>query len=363
MPEGQPLPRPGLLPRPDPAPAATCRTEGFGRVRTDQLGRRPRRHRRTAARGDRHPRRRGRAAVQRRRQPEPVVDDGHQRSVLRPHGCLEARPGDLRADRRPRHAHDERLRSRHGRARTRTLAADHPVGDEHQADQPTPLADDRDSPRARCAPRRHRPDPNADCRRDRRDTRRSVHPTAAGHRHRHDALDDARHHPRRPHQRRLDRRAHDRIRRTSRCRRRLDAPASSDRHRCRRRRHRTTGDRLRDRPASRDPHADRCRAPRERCDVLPHARLPAGAHRCVGRARRWNREERRLVQRCPRRRRRVHAPRPRACRRPQRTPHAEHEPSRRDPHVAARRRERRSGRARADQLELQPARHRAATRS
>ena len=43
----------------------------------------------------------------------------------------------------------------------------------------------------------------------------------------------------------------------------------------------TLADDVRHDPPGRDPHADRCRAPRERGDVLPHARLPAGAGRRV----------------------------------------------------------------------------------
>ena len=52
---------------------------------------------------------------------------------------------------------------------------------------------------------------------------RPVHPAAAGHRHRDDAGDDARHHPRRPGRSRLGRRSHPRVRRTGRARHRLDA--------------------------------------------------------------------------------------------------------------------------------------------
>ena len=71
----------------------------------------------------------------------------------------------------------------------------------------------------------------------------------------------------------VGRRPHARLRRARRPRRRLDARAG-------RRRsaaldaddHRGAGPRLRHDPPGRDPHADRRRAPRERGDVLPHAR-------------------------------------------------------------------------------------------
>ena len=49
----------------------------------------------------------------------------------------------------------------------------------------------------------------------------------------------------------------------------------------------------------------RRRTPRERRDVLPHARVPAGPDRSLGRTRRWDRQERRVLQRCARRRHRV----------------------------------------------------------
>ena len=153
------------------------------------------RDRHPAARRDRHARLRSRAAVLRRRQPEPPVDDGAERTVLRVHGGVADRPQHLRADRRRRAPDDQRQRSGDGRARTRTLQADPAVGDEHQAHQPAPVADHREGPRQRCPHRRDRPDPNADRRGDRRRARRPVHPAVPRHRHRDDAGDDARHHP------------------------------------------------------------------------------------------------------------------------------------------------------------------------
>ena len=112
----------------------------------------------------------------------------------------------------------------------------------------------------------------------------------------------------------MDRRAHARLRRAARGGRRLDpgtgrarSPGSTPtsielaRHR------------LRDDPTGRDPHDHRRRAPRERRDVLPHARLPARADRCLGRTRRRHRQERRVVQRRPHRRAGVHPTRPRGA--------------------------------------------------
>jgi hypothetical protein len=285
MSEGQPLPRPRVLLRPDPVPDATGRAEGIGNVRAGDLGRRARRNRSATAWGDRDARCRGGAAVLRRRQPEPAVDDGHQREVLRPHGCLEARAGDLWADGRTRDAHDERVRTGHGCVGTRACASDHPLGNQHEAHQPPPVADDRGRPRPRRPAGRDRPDPYADRRRDRRIAWRSLRPAPARHRHRDDAGDDARDHPRRADERRVDRPAHERLRRTAHRRRRLDTGSCGVGHRRRRHRHRATRPRVRDGPARRHPHPDRRRTPRERGDVPPNARLPASAHRRMGRAR------------------------------------------------------------------------------
>ena len=62
--------------------------------------------------------------------------------------------------------------------------------------------------------------------------------------------------------------------------------ASGGRVRRRCRRDRRPRPRVRHHPPGGDPHADRRRAPRARGDVLPHAGLPAGAHRRVARSRR-----------------------------------------------------------------------------
>ena len=69
----------------DPAPAAPGRAEGRGRVRADLVGRRARPRSPTACTPSIDaPRRRGDPAVQRRRQPEPAVDDGPRRPLLPP---------------------------------------------------------------------------------------------------------------------------------------------------------------------------------------------------------------------------------------------------------------------------------------
>ena len=67
-------------------------------------------------------------------------------------------------------------------------------------------------------------------------------------------------------------------------------------------------------------------------DVLPHARLSARADGCLGRTRRRHRQECRVVQRRPHRRRHVHPPGSRAGRGTSRTADVEHEPARRHPH-------------------------------
>ena len=161
----------------------------------------------------------------------------------------------------------------------RHTPADPAVGHQHPAHQPPPLADDRGGPRRRGAGRRHRPDPH-DHRRGPADEFIQPLPgtdialmLAMMHVLIRDGLVE----------RRVDRRAHARVRRARRPRRRLDAGAGRARSAAstptsiERARHR-----LRHDPPGRDPHADRRRAPRERGDVLPHARLPAGARRRLG---------------------------------------------------------------------------------
>ena len=73
----------------------------------------------------------------------------------------------------------------------------------------------------------------------------------------------------------------------------------------RRRRDPRARPRVRHHTSGRDPHVDRRRAPRARGDVLPHARLPAGPDRRVARPRRWPDAQRRLVAGPARRRRRA----------------------------------------------------------
>ena len=236
------------------------------------------------------------------------------------------------------HADDERQRPRHGRARARTLPAHPAVGHQHQAHQPPSVADHRDGPLQRRPHRGDRPDPHRDGRGHRCRPRRPVHPALPRHRHRDDAGDDARHHPRRADERRMDRRAHARLRRVARGGRRLDPRAGGRGQRRRGRHDHLARRRLRDDPTGRDPHDHRRRAPRERRDVLPHARLPARAHRCLGRTRRRHRQERRVVQRrAHRRRQRSSAPTSGAIDGRPRTADVEHEPARRHPHRPARR--------------------------
>ena len=116
-------------------------------------------------------------------------------------------------------------------ARSRALEADPPLGNQHPPHEPSPVAGDRARSRRRRAARRDRPDPHDDRRRS-----RPVRPAATRHRRGDDAGDDARHHRRRADRRRLDRRAHARVRRARRARRRLDARARRGGMRCRRRR-------------------------------------------------------------------------------------------------------------------------------
>ena len=93
-------------------------------------------------------------------------------------------------------------------------------------------------------------------------------------------------------------RAHRRLRRPRRARRRVDARARArEVVRPRRRRHRDAGHAVRHHPPGRDPHARRRRAPRARGDVLPHAHLPARARRRVARPGRRLRAQRRRVER------------------------------------------------------------------
>ena len=222
------------------------------------------------------------------------------------------------------------------------------VGHQHAAHQPPPVAGDRAGPRQRRATGRDRPDPHPHRRRG-----RPVHPAAARHRHGDDAGDDAGHHRRGAGRRRMDRRAHARLRRARRPRRRLDARAGRGRVRRRRRRDRDPRPRVRHHPPGRDPHADRCRAPRARGDVLPHAGMPAGADRCVARSRRRADAQRRIVAGPARRRRRARPARPA---RRARAAHAQHEPAGRDPARRA------AAGAGDDRVELQPARDRAQRR-
>ena len=88
-----------------------------------------------------------------------------------------------------------------------------------------------------------------------------------------------------------------------------------------------TGQRVRHDPPGGDPFADRCRAPSQRRDVLPHAGRAARARRRVARRRRRAVAERRHVSRRPHRRQGARPARP--ARRP-RAAVAQHEPARRD---------------------------------
>ena len=177
--------------------------------------------------------------------------------------------------------------------------ADHPVGHQHQADQPAPLADHRRGPRRRRAGRRHRPDPH-----DRPPTTADwfIQPLpgtdialmlAMMHVLIRDGLTDNSGSP------------------TTRSASTSWPRTSPSGHRTRRRdlrragrRHRAVGDVVRHDPPGGDPHADRRRAPRERGDVLPHPGLPSGAGRRVARPRRRPRPLDRRVDRIGRRRQR-----------------------------------------------------------
>ena len=85
---------------------------------------------------------------------------GTQQPLLQPHRSKPSRPRDLRPDRRRRRVDDERLEPGHGPARDPPRQADHPLGDEHQAHQPPPVADHRGGPRRRRQGRRDRSDPD-----------------------------------------------------------------------------------------------------------------------------------------------------------------------------------------------------------
>ena len=158
------------------------------------------------------------------------------------------------------------------------LEADHPVGHQHPAHQPPPVADHRGGPRRRRAGRRA----STRSARMTADGRRLVHPAAARHRHRLDAGDDARPDPRRPHRQAVGRRSHARLRRARPRTSPSGRPSAPPRHAASRPpTSRSWPTMYGTDPPGGHPHADRRRAPRERGDVLPHARLPAGARRRV----------------------------------------------------------------------------------
>ena len=196
VPQGQPLPRPRVQPGSHPHAVAPHRPQGGRRVRPDDVGRRPDDGRRRAAPGHRHVRRRGRAPLQQCRQPEPAVGDGHRRTLLPPPRRDPARPRPVWPDRRRRRVDDQRHRAHPRSAGAAPQQADHPLGNEHAAHQPPPVADDRGRPCRRRQGRRHRSAAH-----DHRRRRRRVRPAAARHRRRPDAGDDARADPRRPHRR------------------------------------------------------------------------------------------------------------------------------------------------------------------
>ena len=195
MPEGEPLPRPRLQPRSRAAPAAPRRREGRGSLRADHVGR--------GARRDRH-------ALPRHHRPT------HGAEAIMPYSrapatracsrwCSASASGTTSAATRVRAAHcaaptagagaaiDQRHRQGPRPQRAAALEADHPVGHQHPAHQPPPVADHRGGPCRRRHGRRDRPDPH-----DHRRRRRLVRPAAARHRRRPDAGDDARADPRRP---------------------------------------------------------------------------------------------------------------------------------------------------------------------
>ena len=111
----------------------------------------PRHHRRARRRGDH--------AVQRRRQPERPVDLLPQ-PLLEPARRHTSRAQHLRRHRRRRGDDDQRHRTGPRPAGAAPLEADHPVGHQHQADQPPPVAHVAGGSRRRRADRRHRPDPH-----------------------------------------------------------------------------------------------------------------------------------------------------------------------------------------------------------
>ena len=162
VPEGQPLPRSRVQPRPDPAPAAARRAEGRGRSSSRSRG---------TTRWPRSPTRLH--AVIDARGPEailPYSDAGNQSLLsmmgmdgrfFHALGASRVDPGDLRADRRPRRADDERQRPRPRPARAAPQQADPDLGLQHPPHQPPPLADDRGRARRRRQGRRDRSDPHA----------------------------------------------------------------------------------------------------------------------------------------------------------------------------------------------------------
>ena len=292
VPEGQPLARPRLQPAAPAHAAAPHRTERLRDVRADDLGRRLDDDRRRTASGDRHPRRRGGAALQQRRQPEPVVGDGPRRPVLPPPRGDPARARPVWTDGRRRGLDDERDRTHPRSDGVAPQQVDHPLGHEHAAHQPPPVADHRGRPRRRRQARRHRPAAH-----DHRRRRRRVRPTTARDRRRPDAGDDPRADPRPPDRRPVDRRPHARIRRAGRPRRRVDAPTRRNRVRARGVADRAAGRRLRDDSPGGDPHPDRRRAPPQRGDVPPHAGRAPRPRRRLAASRRWPVAQRRHVPR------------------------------------------------------------------
>ena len=131
---------------------------------------------------------------------------------------------------------------------------------------------------------------------------------------------------------------------------RLDARARGRRLRARGRRGRAPRPRLRHHPPRVDPDADRRRAPRARCHVLPHPGLPARAHRGMARPGRRAGPQRRLVERGQRRRHGLRRRPP--GRRPPASGH-QHEPPRPGPDRP------RAARQGAGGVEREPAGHRA----
>ena len=154
-----------------------------------------------------------------------------------------------------------------------------PVGHQHEAHQPPPVALRRRGPGEGRDRRRDRPRP------DRHGRRRGlVRATAARHRRRPDAGDDARAGAGRPRRCRLPRRVRARLRGPGGARGRVDAGACRGHLRTRGRRDRTAGAGLRHHPPGDDQDAHRGRAPRARRDVLPVPGLPPGVDRRLARS-------------------------------------------------------------------------------